>query len=178
MLPPSSRQRKVEPVSLDEKSKVASVLVVKAPGPEPIAVSGGEPSVTVHVMLAGVGSMLPSTSTAWTRKVWVPTVSSHASPAALDTVPGGQSGGTNSTGSGTMNGERHSVKASPSSEHSNVASADGSLETKAMPTLRLEVVAGGPPTIVVSGALPTVKSHSAGISPAMPYSFTARTWNR
>jgi hypothetical protein len=77
-----------------------------------------------------------------------------------------------------MNGERHSANASPSSEHSKLASDDGSLEMKAMAVCRLEVLAGGPPWMVVSGAFPTVKLHSAGISPTMPYSLTARTSKR
>ena len=68
------------------------------------------------------------------------------------------------------------MNASPSSEHSNVE--PGSLEEKAIAPVVLSVVPLGPARIVVSGGLPTSKLHSAGISPAMPNSLTARTSNR
>ena len=54
----------------------------------------------------------------------------------------------------------------------------GSLELNAKDAVVRAVGLLGPCWIAVSGAAATVKSHSAGSSPAMPYSLTARTWNR
>src|SRR5918998_453736 len=50
---PSSEHWNVEPVSLDENSKVALVAVVEPSGPASIVVSGSVPSLTVHVYEAG-----------------------------------------------------------------------------------------------------------------------------
>src|SRR5918999_3103627 len=54
----------------------------------------------------------------------------------------------------------------------------GSFEVNANAAVVRAVRSDGPAWMEVSGAVETVKSHSAGISPAMPYSFTARTWKR
>jgi hypothetical protein len=74
--PLSSEHSKVEPSTLDERLKLALVLVVGLAGPDRIVVSGYVGSTTVQVRPAGVGSTLPFRSTACTRKVWVPRVSS------------------------------------------------------------------------------------------------------
>ena len=54
----------------------------------------------------------------------------------------------------------------------------GSLEVNAKDAVVRAVGLLGPWWIAVSGASATVKSHSAASSPAIPYSLTARTWNR
>ncbi len=54
----------------------------------------------------------------------------------------------------------------------------GSFEVNANAAVVRAVGSVGPAWMAVSGASETVKSHSAGISPAMPNSLTARTWNR
>src|SRR5918992_3992526 len=54
----------------------------------------------------------------------------------------------------------------------------GSLEVKAKAAVVRAVGSDGPAWMEVSGAVETMSSCSAGSSPAMPYSFTARTWNR
>jgi hypothetical protein len=99
-------------------------------------------------------------STACTTNVWVPMVHS-GQPISV---------------SGNTAGDRHSTNGSPSYEHSNVE--PGSLELNAIPPVVLSVVPLGPPTIVVSGGFATSKLCSAGISPAIPNSLTARTSNR
>src|SRR5688572_30054355 len=139
-------------------------------------VTGSVASTTVQMRVAGVGSMLPFTSTACTRKVWLPSVSSQLSPEAFGSVPTGQSGGMFSAVSGIMTGGRHWLRASPSRKHSN--SDPCSVEVKEKAAVLLLVVPLGPARIVVSGGFPTVQPYSAGVSPAMPYSLTARTWNR
>ena len=59
---PSSAHANVEPASFDENANVAPVLVVVEGGAESIVVSGGVvsggPEPTVHVQVAGVGSVL------------------------------------------------------------------------------------------------------------------------
>ena len=70
----SIEQAKVEPASFAVKLNVAlTLLVVAAGAPAPIVVSGGVPSLTVQVNRAGVGSVLPSASTARTSNVCEPT---------------------------------------------------------------------------------------------------------
>ena len=58
---PSRAHWKVEPASLEENVNVALVLVVVEGGPELIVVSGGVvsggPEPTVHVQVAGLGSV-------------------------------------------------------------------------------------------------------------------------
>ena len=72
--PLSIEQANVEPASSAVKSKVAlTLLVVAAGAPAPIVVCGGVPSLTRQLNLAGVGSTLPSASTARTSNVWSPT---------------------------------------------------------------------------------------------------------
>ena len=70
------------PASFDEKVNVALVLVVVEGGPESIVVSGGVvssggPEPTLHVQVAGVGSVLEgcAASVARTRKLWSPSAS-------------------------------------------------------------------------------------------------------
>jgi hypothetical protein len=53
-----------------------------------------------------------------------------------------------------------------------------SLAEKEKDALLSEVVPLGPNRMVVSGGFPTTQLYSAGISPAIPYSLTARTSNR
>ena len=76
---PSSAHANVELGSLDEKLKVALVLVVVAGGaPLPIVVCGGVVSDggwIVQLWLAGVASVFPAESVARTWKVWLPTAS-------------------------------------------------------------------------------------------------------
>src|SRR5688572_27821462 len=90
---PTSRvHSNVDPGSLEEKTNVASVAVVVASGFALIVVSGAAVSgggEIVHHWLAGVGSTLPSPSTARTAKVCVATARpeysagvSHATNAA------------------------------------------------------------------------------------------------
>ena len=62
----------MEPVSVEEKEKLAALEVTVPVGPEEIVVSGGVVSWTVQVRLAGVASTLPAASMARTRKVWLP----------------------------------------------------------------------------------------------------------
>jgi uncharacterized membrane-anchored protein len=72
--PASSLQAKVLLASVDVKLKLALVLLVVADGLAVIVVSGAVVSM-VQVKLAGVGSVLPAASVAWTWKVWLPTAS-------------------------------------------------------------------------------------------------------
>ena len=73
--PSSIEQANVEPASLAVKLNVAlTLLVVAAGAPAPIVVCGAVVSVTVQANVAGVGSMLPSASTARTANVCGPTV--------------------------------------------------------------------------------------------------------
>src|SRR5687768_12706511 len=146
---------------VDERPKLALMLVVGLAGPDRIDVSGYVGSTTVQVRVAGVGSMLPFTSTAWARKVWDPRVSWHASPAAFASVPTGQSGGTFSAMSGIITVARHSPRSTPSRKHSNVDPC--SLEAREKAVVLLVLVPLGPARMVVSGGFPTVKLYSAGI---------------
>ena len=70
-LPPSMRHSKVEPPSLELKEKLGVVSLEGSFGLEPIVVFGAARS-TVHVLLAGVPSVLPAWSVARTSKVWLP----------------------------------------------------------------------------------------------------------
>jgi len=72
---PSSWQAKVEPLSLEEKEKLALVEVVVEGGEEETLVSGGVVSgslLTVQLKVAGVWSVLPDPSVACTAKLWAP----------------------------------------------------------------------------------------------------------
>jgi adenine deaminase len=69
--PASSLQAKVLLALVDVKLKLALVLLVTAAGLAVMVVSGNEVSI-VQVKLAGVGSVLPAESVAWTWKVWLP----------------------------------------------------------------------------------------------------------
>ena len=97
-VPPSSEHRKVEFSSVEKKPKLALVSVVGSSGVPEITVSGAEPSITVHVQLAGVASTLPSTSSAATSNVCV--------PRPIDGKP--------SSMSGNIAGDRHSPSSTPS----------------------------------------------------------------
>jgi len=67
------RHSKVEPLSLEEKVKVADVLDVVPVGPDVIVVFGGVESVlTVQLTDAGVASVLSAASVARTKKVCGP----------------------------------------------------------------------------------------------------------
>src|ERR687895_232191 len=95
---PSSVHMKVELSSVEKKPKLALVSVVGSSGPPEITVSGAVPSITVHVQLAGVRSTLPSTSSAATSNVCV--------PSEID--------GKSSSMSGNIAGDRHSPSSTPS----------------------------------------------------------------
>ena len=134
---PSSEHSKVEPGSVEEKPKLAVVLGGgRRPGRRRSSSPGASASTTVHVRLAGVGSMLPLMSTACTRNVCVPTLSS----------------GQPMSASGNTAGDRHSTNGSPSSEHSNVGAglAGGERERRRSCSRSCR---SGRPRIVVSGGL-------------------------
>jgi hypothetical protein len=130
--PESSEHWKLEPLSLELKSKLALVEVVVPDGPEEIVVSGavlstgGAGAATVQLRLAGEVSVLPAASVARTAKVWDPTATMRASGGAQ--VP----------------------QAPESSEHWKLEPL--SLEVKAKLTLVRVVVPKGPETILVWGA--------------------------
>jgi hypothetical protein len=69
-LPASSWHWKL-PVSVDVKVKLAPVEVLGLLGVEPIVVSGAIES-TDQVYAAGVASVFPAASVAFTEKVWLP----------------------------------------------------------------------------------------------------------
>jgi hypothetical protein len=72
--PESSEHWKVEPLSLELKSRLVLVAVVVPEGPELIVVSGavvsagGVTACTVQLSVAGVESVLPAASVALTEK--------------------------------------------------------------------------------------------------------------
>ena len=66
---PSSEQANVEPASLEEKLKLADVLVVDAGGPASMVDCGAVRSPIVHVYVAGVGSTSSPALTARTESV-------------------------------------------------------------------------------------------------------------
>ena len=81
--------------------------------------------------------------------------------------------------SGKRAGDTHPPRSTPSRKHSNSASKYGSVVVNAKAVVSVWATTPlGPATIAVSGAFATSKPNSAGISPAMPYSLTARTSNR
>jgi hypothetical protein len=65
---------KLEPSSLAEKRKLASVLRVGSSGPDSIVVSGATVS-TVHANVAALPSVLPAGSVARTSKLCAPSAS-------------------------------------------------------------------------------------------------------
>src|ERR687895_349980 len=69
---PSSEQRKVAPSSLEENTKLALVNCVIVGGVALMVVSGDVVSTIVQTQAAGVGSMLPETSTVRTSNVCRP----------------------------------------------------------------------------------------------------------
>ena len=152
---PSRKHSNVEPVSLLANVNVAVESIVSSGGKPVIVVTGG-PS-TVHVYDAGVGSWLPEASTARTRNVCDPAVSSRR-----------------------FVGDSQSAKAAPSSEQSNVEPIW--VDVNANVACGLRVVAGGCSVIVVSGAVVstgpvTVHVNDAGGSSTRPNSFVAATSN-
>jgi hypothetical protein len=63
----------VSPSSVAEKLKSAELVLTVPEGPESMVVSGAVVS-TVQVKSAGVGSVLPASSVAFTEKVWEPSL--------------------------------------------------------------------------------------------------------
>ncbi len=64
----------VDPASEEENVKLAELVLIVPDGPESIVVSGGVVSdggavLTVNVRVAGVVSVFPAASVAWTEKV-------------------------------------------------------------------------------------------------------------
>src|SRR5688572_4670091 len=136
---PSRLHRNVTPVWSDENSNVA--LALAPVGTRSKNVSGG--ATTVHSERAGVSSTLSARSVARTRKTCVP----GASPLYWA-------------------GESHEPHGSSSRAHSKVE--PGSEDVKAKEARSLEVTAGGPSRIVVSGGpvspgASTVHSWRAGV---------------
>ena len=121
---PSSEHSKMALLSL-ENARLAEVVEVCAGGPESMVVWGAVVS-TVHAHCAGVASTLPVRSRART-----------ANECAASARPRYSSG------------EGQALNAAPLSEHSKVP---GSVEETAKPADVLPVRAGGPESIVVSGA--------------------------
>ncbi len=119
-------------------------LTVALPGPSgigivtvtfvPTGVFGGPGWVIVQLCVS-IGPTLPTRSTARTRRLCGPRSRSENS----------------TTGS-------HSLKPSPSSEHSSVAV--GSSELRPKTAIRLSVVARGPQSIEASGGSVSMISHS------------------
>jgi hypothetical protein len=69
---PSSEHSKIDPVSLEEKPKLAEAEVVVPGGVVSMLVAGGvvsEEAFTVQLRFAGVGSVLPAVSVARTQKL-------------------------------------------------------------------------------------------------------------
>jgi hypothetical protein len=138
----SSEHSNVEPGSLERKLKLASRSVVLGSGADSMVVVGAVRSpLTVHVQLAGVGSMFPETSTARTSSVCWPSVRS-----------------------GKAGGSGHAANGAPSSEHWNVAF--GSLLSKANLAVVRSDGSVGPHTIVVSGASCVTIVHSCLVTGA------------
>ena len=130
--------RSVEPVSLEEKVRLAEPVATSAAGPPPMVVLGATVS-TVQVRVASLASTLPAASVARTRKVWLPS----ASPLSA-------------------RGEVQLCQAPESSLHSNVAAS--SSESK--PTLAEAdaTVPLGPDSIVVSGATVSTVQVRVGLA--------------
>jgi hypothetical protein len=127
----SSLHSKLEPFSVEEKSKFAVVAMVVPDGPETIDVLGGVVSPrarTVQVRLAAEASVFPAESVALTWKVCEPTVSELYSL-----------------------GELQAPQAPESSLHSKLEPL--SLAEKPKLAAVAVVVAGGPERIVVLGAV-------------------------
>jgi hypothetical protein len=122
--PPSSVHRKIEPVSLELKEKLADAEFDNDGGCDVIEVSGGAVS-TVHVQVAGVRSG-PAALTALTEKVCVPSA----------TAP-------------SVSGEEHAEYDAASSLHWNVAV--GSVEVNENVGEELFDGSGGCAVIEVSG---------------------------
>ncbi|OLT23480.1 hypothetical protein BJF78_32240 [Pseudonocardia sp. CNS-139] len=138
------------------RSLVRRVLVVTT-WPQVTCASTGA-AVTVQIQVAGTPSVLPATSTARTANVWPPT----ARPV-------------------TVCGEVHGVNAAPSRLHSKAAS--GSSEANSNDASVATVVASGPLSITVSGAVVSggggvrVQLCTAGVGSALPARSTVRTAN-
>jgi hypothetical protein len=128
--PASSEHSKVAAGSLEEKWKVEVAVAVVAAGPETMVVSGAS---IVQLWTTGVGSTLPARSIACTRSSCAPTASAWS-----------------------VCGVVQASKSALSSEHWYVSSAAGvpaSLPDRVKVAALLPVVALGPETIVVSGAV-------------------------
>ena len=111
-------------------------------------------ATTVQLCVAGVASTLPTRSTACTANVWAPTVTFSTC------------------------GEVHGSNGPPSSEHSNTSCEAGvtlSVPEKANVATLLPVLAAGPESIAVSGAVVSggtsivhVMGHGRGLDEAEP----------
>jgi hypothetical protein len=125
--PPSSWHWNVEPASDEENEKVAVGAFVFVLGADTIVVLGGVES-TVHARVAGVGSALPTGSTARTSTLCEPS----ARPEYAF-------------------GDEHGAQAPPSRRHSNVAPESD--DEKVRLAVVDVVVPDGPDSSVVSGAV-------------------------
>ncbi len=142
-LPPSMRHAKVEPGLSELKVKVGVVSFDGSAGPESMLVAGAVRSI-VQVSLAGVASVLPAVSVAWTSKVWLP------APRAGETV----------------NGLVQDVQLLPSMRHSNVE--PGSLELNV--NVGVVSLSGlpGPESRLVTGAVLSTRRFATTLVSELP----------
>ena len=137
-----------------------ALAVVTVPvGPPVIVVSGGVVSpttLTIQVLEAGVGSVLPAASVAFTEKVCEPFASAVYEA-----------------------GEVHAVKAAPSRLQANVEPA--SVDVNGIDASAVATVPVGPPVIVVSGGVVsatfTIQVLVAAEPSVLPAASVARTAN-
>src|SRR4051812_40122946 len=107
---------------------------------------------TVNVRTSGVASVLPSSSAAATRSVYVPS----ASPVS-------------------RSGEVQGAGAAPLSEHVNIA--PGGEDANVNSASRRDVSPSGPPVMPVSGAVVSTLKVKEAFSPTLPAASRARTVN-
>ena len=155
--PASSLHSNVEPASGVKNSNVAELEVVVSDGPAVMNVSGGKVSgtevLTVHVRVAGDGSVFPTASRARTENVCWPLVSS------VSTF-----------------GDEHETNSPASSLHSKVE--PGSVEENSNDAVVDALVPEGPEVINVSGATAsTVHVRVAGEASRLPAASFALTAN-
>src|SRR5687767_12766565 len=142
----------------ETKLNDALVSLVLSAGPDVMNVSGA--GTTVQSYLAGVGSKKPLSSTARTRSVCWPSVSSMARWSMIGWP-------------GTSGPISQPSKSPKSSEHSYSAGSD---EANLNAAVVLGVDAGGPDRMVVWGRLPsTVHDHSSGDMSTTPNGVTDLT---
>ena len=148
---PSKEHRKLAD-SVDLNRNVPTLLVVRAAGCDVIRVFGATVSTT-HAYVAGVASLLPASSCAWTRNTCRPAFSPRYT---------------------TL--EPHAAQARPSKEHPNLL---GSLELNPNCATALLVRAAGWDVMRVSGGtLSTTHAYVAGVGSALPAASTATTTSR